>query len=255
MRWPPISTSFVTVRRKWITGVAHRTISSMAVGATPSKSASHLRRSSGKSVSAFMPWLIAFRVVSFPATTSRMKKDANSAGVSRSPSTSACMRTLVMSSPGLAMRASPSACAYCDNSTAAFMRTSIVTPYSGSPMPRITFESSNIRRLSASGMPIMSQMIASGSGPAISSTKSQVPLGATVRTMRRAVERTVSSSEATTRGVKPRFTSFRSFVCRGASMLIMEPKNSSSSTGRSPMFDPRPELNVSESRDARSTSS
>ena len=37
---PPISVSAVAVRRKWITGDAHRTISSTAVGATPSKSAS-----------------------------------------------------------------------------------------------------------------------------------------------------------------------------------------------------------------------
>jgi hypothetical protein len=34
----------VAVRRKWMTGVAQRTISSIAVGATPSKSACHLAR-------------------------------------------------------------------------------------------------------------------------------------------------------------------------------------------------------------------
>ena len=44
---PWISTSFVTVRRKWITGVAHRTLSSTAVGATRSKSAIHFARSAG----------------------------------------------------------------------------------------------------------------------------------------------------------------------------------------------------------------
>jgi hypothetical protein len=38
-------------------------------------------------------------------------------------------------------------------------------------------------------------------------------------------------------------------------MLIMEPKNSSSSIGRSPMFEPWPEMKVSESREARTTSS
>ena len=57
------------------------------------------------------------------------------------------------------------------------------------------------------------------------------------------------------RGVKPRFTSLRSFVWRGASMLIIEPKNSSSSTGRSPMLEPRPEMKLSESRETRWTSS
>ena len=47
------------------------------------------------------------------------------------------------------------------------------------------------------------------------------------------------------RGVKPRFTSRRSLVWRGASMLIIEPKNSSISIGRSPMFEPLPEMKVS----------
>ena len=181
-----------------------------------------------------MPWLIALRVVSLPATTRRMKNDANSALVSRSPSTSACMSTLVMSSRGDAVRSSPSAWAYCESSIAADISTSMVVPYSGSPMPRMTFESSNMRRLSASGMPIMSQMIFSGSVAAISCTKSQAPAGATSATMRRAWARTFSSSAATMRGVKPRFTSLRSLVCRGASMLIMDPKNSSSSIGEIP---------------------
>ena len=48
-----------------------------------------------------MPWLIALRVVSLPATTSRMKNDPNSSVVSRWPSTSACMRAEVRSSVGL----------------------------------------------------------------------------------------------------------------------------------------------------------
>jgi hypothetical protein len=34
----------------------------------------------GVSVSAFIPWLIALRVVSLPATTSRMKNEPNSWG-------------------------------------------------------------------------------------------------------------------------------------------------------------------------------
>ncbi len=59
-----------------------------------------------------MPWLIALRVVSLPATTSRMKNEPNSCGVSCSPSTSAAIITEVMSSCGLALRSSPSAWAY-----------------------------------------------------------------------------------------------------------------------------------------------
>ena len=46
-------------------------------------------------------------------------------------------------------------------------------------------------------------------------------------------------------GVKPRFTISRSFVCRGSSMLIIEPKNSSISGGKSGMFEPRPQMNSS----------
>ena len=88
--WPPSSVSRVAVRRKWITGDAQRTISSTAVGATPSKSAAQhraLRR--GGRESAFMPWLIALRVVSLPAATSSTKNEASSWSVSVSPSTSA----------------------------------------------------------------------------------------------------------------------------------------------------------------------
>ena len=75
---PRNSVSRVAVRRKWITGVAQRTISSTAVGATRSKSASHSARCSGCSLNAFMPWLIALRVVSLPATTSRTKNEPSS---------------------------------------------------------------------------------------------------------------------------------------------------------------------------------
>ena len=71
-----------------ITGEAQRTISSTAVGVTPSRSASQTARCSGCSVSRCRPQLMALRVVSLPATTSRMKKLASSSGVSRSPSIS-----------------------------------------------------------------------------------------------------------------------------------------------------------------------
>jgi hypothetical protein len=72
-----------------ITGEAQRTISSTAVGVTPSRSSSQIRRWSGFSLSSCRPQLIALRVVSLPATTSRMKNEASSSGVSRSPSISA----------------------------------------------------------------------------------------------------------------------------------------------------------------------
>ena len=75
--------SWVQVRRKWITGVAQRTISSTAVTDRPSKSACQRAIWSGCSVSACRPWEMALRVVSFPAATRRMKNDAISAGVRR----------------------------------------------------------------------------------------------------------------------------------------------------------------------------
>ncbi len=57
----------------------------------------------------------------------------------------------------------------------AAMSSSIVCTYSGSPTPRIEFVSSKMRLVSSRGMPIMSQMICSGSAAAISLTKSHSP--------------------------------------------------------------------------------
>ena len=66
---------------------------------------------------------------------------------------------------------------------------------------------------------------------------------------------TYSSMRATIRGVKPLFTSRRSFVCRGASMLIIEPSISLTSGGMSGMFEPLPEMNRSGWRLTKTTSS
>ena len=51
---------------------------------------------------------MALRVVSLPAAASRMKNEAISAEVSRSPSTSAATSAVVRSSPGLIRRSSAS---------------------------------------------------------------------------------------------------------------------------------------------------
>ena len=99
MSTPRIVTGFVVVRRNCITGDAHRRISSTAL----SRMSGLSMRScfwSGCSSSASIPWLMALRVVSLPATDSSMKKTLKSMSVSRSPSTSACRRALAMSSPG-----------------------------------------------------------------------------------------------------------------------------------------------------------
>src|SRR5439155_67247 len=141
-----------------------------------------------------------------------------------------------------------------DDLVAAAMRSSRLLAYSGSPTPRMMFVSSKMRRWSDSGMPIMSQMMRRGSAAATSSTKSHAPLGATASTIRRACARTASSTCLMVRGVNPALTSFRSFVCRGASMLIIEPKNSFSSGVWSGMLTPCPETKASASMLARTTS-
>ena len=105
--WPAISVSCVAVRLNDMTGVAHRSISSMPVGSSDGSSSSRCRWS-GCSMSACMPWEIRLRVVSLPATESSRKKRSNCISSSRSPSTSACSSTLTMSSPGFARFSSPS---------------------------------------------------------------------------------------------------------------------------------------------------
>ena len=50
------------------------------------------------------PWLMALRVVSLPATTSKMKKAATSVSVSASPSTFVLTRADVTSSVGCSRR-------------------------------------------------------------------------------------------------------------------------------------------------------
>ncbi len=70
-----------------------------------------------------------------------------------------------------------------------------------------------------------------------------------------AVTRTPSSTWATSLGVNPLETIERSRKCFGSSMLIIDPKNSFISCGRSPMFEPLPEQNSCGLRLACQTSS
>ena len=79
-----------------------------------------------------------------------------------------------------------------------------------------------MRGWSASGTPIRSQMIATGSTDETSPTNSTSPLGAMASTIWRARRRTDSSAWATERGVNPRFTSDRRRVCLGGSVEIIE---------------------------------
>ena len=93
----------------------------------------------------------------------------------------------------------------------------------------------------------MSQMISSGSAAATCSTKSHVLSGKSScsRSMMTLPSRPrAPSTRATSLGVKPFDTIDRSRKCFGSSMLIIEPKNSFISWGRSPMFEPLPEQNT-----------
>ena len=96
------------------------------------------------------------------------------------------------------------------------------------------------------GMPIMSQMILSGSLAATFGTKSHGPVATRSSTTEAATRRTSSSNLAISRGLNARDTIRRSRACLGSSMLIIEPKYSLNSAGRSGMLvAPFPEQNTS----------
>ena len=238
-----------------MTGVAQRTISSTAVGETPSRSAGQIARWSGLLVSASMPWLIALRVVSLPATTSSKKNEPSSPVVSR------CRAVLVFDF-GVHERAGDVVARVVEpvlrerEAVLEQLHARAHELFDASARTRgrrrrgSTFVCSKIRLVSSRGMPIMSQMICSGSAAAISVTKSHSPIGATRSTIsRRLLRERCPRSVATWRGVKPRLTISRSLVCFGASMLIIEPSHSAISGGMSPTVELGAEWNVSGSRD------
>ena len=84
---------------------------------------------------------------------------------------------------GFASRSSPTAWAICVISMTAPIRVAMSGVSSGSPAPRITFVSSKIRSQDSRGIPIISQMICSGSCAATSWTKSHSPRSATEATI------------------------------------------------------------------------
>ena len=122
---------------------------------------------------------MALRVVSLPATTSRMKKLASSARVSRSPSTSALTRMLVrspLSTPTLDSATSSISWVKAPPAVRmAVMRSPKSGTYSSSPAPRITFDWSNTKSYWDAGIPIRSHTMRSGSRAATSVTKSHSP--------------------------------------------------------------------------------
>ena len=87
----------------------------------------------------------------------------------------------------------------------------------------------------------MSQMISRGSAAATCSTKSHCLSGncsSSRSTTSAALTRTFCSTWPTSFGVNPFDTIERRRKCFGSSMLIIDPKNSFISWGRSPMFEP-----------------
>ena len=104
---------------------------------------------------------------------------------------------------------------------------------------------------SASGTPIMSEIVWSGSRLAISDTKSPPPVGAASVTISLAACRMPSSIWATRRGVNADDTSPRSFVWRGASIAMKDSVASRSSRGASPATTPSADEKVFGSREIR----
>jgi len=107
---------------------------------------------------------------------------------------------------------------------------------SGSAPAKMMFVFRSTISKCSSPMPIMSQMILSGSRADTVCTKSHGPLRSSSSTMTPAVRCTSSSNFLIIFGVNARDTIRRSRACRGSSMLIIEPKYSLNSAGRSKML-------------------
>ena len=93
---PLNSVSVVDCRRKFITGVTNRSISSTADGSSD-RSLRNSSHWSGWSKKATMAPEIRFRVVSFPATVRSRKNNSNSRSERCSPSISTPVSTLIRS--------------------------------------------------------------------------------------------------------------------------------------------------------------
>ena len=124
-----------------------------------------------------MPQVMALRVVSLPAMTSRMKNEPNS-----------CGRQALAVDLGVHQRGRE-VVAWVGQAVLAEVHGVLVQleavdqelvevdAYSGSLTPRITLVQANTCCSSAGGMPIISQMTCSGRGAATASTKSHSPSG------------------------------------------------------------------------------
>ena len=213
-----------------------------------------------------MPCVIAWRVVSFPATISRQKKLSKSRSESRSPSTSAWTSLVTRSSFGSARRCSARPWPYAMSSTAAGLRKgrsrySLVSSlsitareYSGSAWAIMASPSSTHIGRSSSGTPMIRARTRIGSSREICSTKSNSPLGRPRSSTSRACSRTNPSYRATALLVKSLLTRRRSREWLGGSMSIIEARASTSSSVCSSSVTPRADENVFVSRRTSSMS-
>ncbi len=215
-------------------------------------------RWSGCSVSARIACEVVCRVVSLPATDSSTNQAEISACVSRSPSISAWTSAVIRSSLGCSSRWAAISEANCESVKIASPSAAIGSRpprNSSSPTETIVSAAATMRSRSASGTPIMSEIVWSGSRLAISATKSPPPVGAASATISFAAWRMPSSIRATCRGVNADDTSPRSFVCRGASIAMNESVASSSSGATSPRTTPSADEKQCGSREIRLMSS
>src|SRR5271166_4624331 len=193
------------------TGEEYRTISSTAPSSRPSRSSSSRARCPGYSVNSISACDRALRVVSLPATTSKMKNEASSALVSCSPSMLAVTSAETRSSAGACARSaarpvtrSASACPAPSNCITAWSMSS--ERNSGSAPDKMMLVLARTMSYWSSGMPIMSQMIFTGSRAATFATKSHGPVASRSSTVEAAARRTSSSNFAISRGLNARET-------------------------------------------------
>jgi hypothetical protein len=166
----------VGVRQNWITGVVQRATSSTALRTSPGSRRS-LSSSARFSMKASSPPLMALRVVSFPAITSRKQEESSSKGGTSEPPSRALARTLTMSSRGRARRSSTIFQKYWKSAPRALAdESSELSPtrYSGSSAPTMALVQRNISFQSSRGTPSSSARTARVRGAATSVTKSKL---------------------------------------------------------------------------------
>ena len=158
-----------------------------------------------------MPSVMTWRLVSSPPIRiSRLSWMIDSSS-SRSPSISASHRMLTRSSCGGSARRSAMTPSWNSRNASIASMPAWRTSGGGSAVVARIRSSDQRNRSSydSGGKPSMSAMSSSGSGAAMSQTKSHSPFGATRSMISVQMRRIVASWSRTRRGVKPRLTSLR----------------------------------------------